>query len=192
MSAAERVPVRVLVTDGDERSALAVVRALGRRGHRPFVLSGSGRSMAGASRHARADVAAPSPQAEPEAFAARVVAAARDVGADVVLPVGEASILATLAVRDRLAPACVPFPSLETFRAVCDKPRVLERARALGIAVPAQHVADSAAALRELAATALAYPLVAKPARSVAGGPAGLVKLRVRHAADAAALGRIA
>jgi predicted ATP-grasp superfamily ATP-dependent carboligase len=184
--------MRILVTDGDQRAALAAVRSLGRAGHHVVVLSPGGRSLAGASRHARADLAVPSAEAEPAAFAEALVAAAARERAELVLPIGEAAILGALGARERLAPAVVPFPPLAAFRAVCDKPRVLECARGLGIAVPAQHVAHDAAALRALAGGALPYPVVLKPARSVAGAGAALAKHRVAHAADADALRRAA
>ena len=44
----------VLVTDGEQRAALAIVRSLGRAGHDVYVCSSRHRSLAGASRYARA------------------------------------------------------------------------------------------------------------------------------------------
>jgi predicted ATP-grasp superfamily ATP-dependent carboligase len=185
--------MRILVTDGNERAALAVTRSLGRRGHEVTVVSATGRSLAGRSRFAHAERRVPSPLSDPAAFVDGVVHVAAEVRTEVLLPVGEAAALGVLGARERLQGVAVPFPALDAFRAVCDKERVLARARQLGIAVPSQHVAASREALAELASAALLFPLVAKPARSVAGAAnEGLQKLRVRHVSDAATLRRLA
>jgi predicted ATP-grasp superfamily ATP-dependent carboligase len=184
--------MRILVTDGNERAALAVTRALGRRGHEVTVVSEAARSLAGRSRFAHAERRLPSPLTAPSAFIDGVVAVAAEARTELLLPIGEAAVLGILAARERLSGVCVPFPSLQTFVAVCDKQRVLEQARHLGMAVPLQHVAATREELAALAHGALPYPLVAKPARSVAGvGAEGLQKLRVRHVPDASTLARL-
>src|SRR5688572_31399522 len=83
---------RVLVTDGEQRAALAIVRSLGRAGHEVFVCSSRRRSLAGASRYARAEARVPDALKEGDAF----VAAIRDLlsrwSIDTLLPVSEASL----------------------------------------------------------------------------------------------------
>ena len=184
--------MRILVTDGNERAALAATRAFGRRGHEVTVVSAAGRSLAGRSRFAHAERRAPSPLSDPSGFIEHVVAVAAETRTEVLVPIGEASALGVLGARERLAGVHVPFPSLETFRAVCDKERVLARAGELGIAVPQQRVAASREDLAALADAGLPYPLVAKPARSVAGATGdALQKLRVRHVPGGATLARL-
>ncbi|MGH7551560.1 MAG: ATP-grasp domain-containing protein, partial [Longimicrobiales bacterium] len=58
----------ILVTDGDQRAALAVVRSLGRSGHRLFVCSSRGRSLAGASRYCIREAAVPDALRAPGQF----------------------------------------------------------------------------------------------------------------------------
>lgn len=159
----------VLVTDGDERSALAVVRSLGRSGkHMVHVCSRRGHSLAGASRFARSDSQVGDALSDPSEFAERVSAVARRLQADVVLPVSEASVLAVLAQRDLFDFATVPYPDLATFRRVCDKSAVLKTARELGIATPSQHVITTEAQIRDILERGeLQFPVVIKPARSV-------------------------
>src|SRR5688572_11797976 len=102
---------RVLVTDGEQRASLAIVRSLGRAGHEVFVCSSRKRSLAGASRYARAEARVPDALKEGDAF----VAAIRDLlsrwSIDTLLPVSEASLLAVLPVREQL-PVTLPFASL--------------------------------------------------------------------------------
>src|SRR5438270_12633293 len=79
---------RVLVTDGGERSALAIVRSLGRtRRHEVFVCSDDGRSLAGVSKFARADWRIGSALDDPIAYAQELAMLARRIDADFVLPV---------------------------------------------------------------------------------------------------------
>ena len=90
------------------------------------------------------------PLRDPEAFADQVVALATAEGARYVIPIGEPALLALLPRRASLAPDAIPWPGIETVRAICDKRRVLEAAPAFGIGVPRQVVLASAADTREL------------------------------------------
>ena len=169
----------VLVTDGEQRSALAVVRSLGRAGHRPVVCASSRRSLAGASRYCAGQAVVPSALAEPERFVEAVRQAVRERQVEFVLPLTEAAMLALLPARDTLG-AMIPAAEAGSFRRVSDKSVLFEVAREVGIAVPEQRRVASADSAEWAGAAALGFPLVLKPARSVAGG----VKLSVRHAAD--------
>ncbi|HEU4698414.1 MAG TPA: ATP-grasp domain-containing protein [Gemmatimonadales bacterium] len=182
----------VLVTDGEQRAALAVVRSLGRAGHRVYVCSTRGRSLAGASRYAAGEARTPDPLREPAAFVEALAALARRWDVAVVLPIAEPALLAVLGARERLAGCRVPFPDLERFRAISDKAHLLAVAPEVGIAIPAQQLVPSPAALAELDLDALCYPLVLKPARSVGEAGGERRKLAVRHAADAAEVRRVA
>jgi predicted ATP-grasp superfamily ATP-dependent carboligase len=182
----------VLVTDGEQRSALAVVRSLGRAGHRVLVVSSSGRSVAGASRYAAAEERVPDPLADPAGFADEVARLVHARGVQVLVPIGEAALLALLPCRARLGPCVMPFADVERFRAVSDKVRLLEAAAASGIAVPEQRVVASAADAGRGGLAGLGYPVVVKPGRSVADAAAGgRRKFGVRHAASAAELGAV-
>jgi biotin carboxylase len=175
---------RVLVTDGEERAALAVVRSLGRAGHDVRVCSPRARSLAGASRWARGEARVPDPLAQPAAYAGAVRALALRQRCDLLLPLSEASLLALLPAPGERGPLPIPFPDLECFRALCDKRRVLEAAAAAGIAVPAQLVLETRAARLAVEPSSVAFPVVVKPARSVRDDADGRAKQAVAHAAD--------
>ena len=182
----------ILVTDGEQRSALALVRSLGRAGHRVHVASASRRSLAGSSRFARADHAIPEALAAPAAHVDALAALARSLGAEVLVPVTEGSLLAVLPARAQFDGVTIPFVDFEQFSAISDKARVLAEARAIGIAVPeAINVARREELTAEVARL-LRYPVVLKPSRSVSAGAGSAAKHDVRHAADAAELMRIA
>ncbi|HEX8692860.1 MAG TPA: ATP-grasp domain-containing protein [Longimicrobium sp.] len=175
---------RVLVTDGEERAALAVVRSLGCAGHAVRVASPRARPLAGASRWCAGSDVVPDPLREPAAFAAAVrdLCARHDVEA--LLPVTEASLLALLPESERPPGVVIPFPPLSVFRAVSDKRRVLEAAAGAGIAVPRQHVLARPEDRAALSPGALSFPVVLKPSRSVAEEGTARAKRSVAHAAD--------
>jgi predicted ATP-grasp superfamily ATP-dependent carboligase len=174
----------VIVTDGRERAALAVVRSLGRAGYRCVVGAPTSRSLAGASRYASREIQLPDALGAPEAFAAAIRALVAQEGASLLIPIAEPAILALLPDRDALRPCVIPFPDIDAFRAISDKERLLNEARALGIAVPGQHIVtahdDDLAAL-----DTLGYPLVLKPARSVGESGGERAKLSVTVANSA-------
>ncbi len=177
---------RVLITDGEERAALAVVRSLGRAGHHVVVCSPRRHSLAGASRFARERALVPDPLSAPGAYADAVERLLGGTGAEVLLPISEASLLALLPRAEQLGVA-LPVPALAAFERIRDKALVLEVARRLGIGIPRQRVATTAADAPSPGE--LTFPVVLKPARSVIDGGNGgsRVKSAVVQATDAAA-----
>lgn len=169
----------VLVTDGEQRSALAAVRSLGRAGHAVEVCSADGASLAGASRHAEADHPVTAPASDPGVFAGEVAAVASRAAADVVLPATEASMLALLPRRRDLDDAVIPFGDVDAFRALSDKDRVHGLAGEAGLAVPEQVVVASPG---EGGPVDLGWPVVVKPSRSVHEEGGGLRKEGVVYA----------
>lgn len=179
----------VLVTDGEQRAALAVVRSLGRAGHRVLVASSRGRSLAGASRYTAAEFAAGDSLAAADRFADSIERQVRAEGVDVLLPISDGALLALLPRRDRLLPCRVPFPDLDQVHRVADKQQVAAAAAAAGISTPVQHVLHTPEERAALELGALRYPLVVKPSRSVSDRSDGTRDTqRVRYARDAAEL----
>jgi predicted ATP-grasp superfamily ATP-dependent carboligase len=178
---------RILVTDGTQRSALAVVRSLGRAGHTVFVCSSRVPSLAGSSKYSFAEAAVASALDAPAQFVSEVSHLIERWRIDTLLPITEASLLALLPERDTLG-VLIPWPDADTFRAVADKRALLAKAESLGIAVPRQVVLKTRADVRALDPTLLAYPLVLKPSRSVGEHDGQRVSLGVRHVANAEAL----
>lgn len=179
----------VIVTDGEQRAALAVVRSLGAQ-YRCIVAASSGASIAGASRFCDRSVTVPDALERPDEFAAAIIAIAADERASLVLPISEQSVLAILPVRSRLLPAVIPFPDFEAFNSLTDKRRLLEEASKLGIAIPAQVVVPNVTSLASIDFDALHYPIVMKPGRSVGGHASSRAKLSVLYAASADELRR--
>ena len=160
----------VLVTDGDtgqSRSAVAAVQALATGGYRPYVATCARWSLAAAARGCAGRVAVP-PVGD-GGYAAAVRAEVESGGHVCVLPASDAALLALG----------------EPGTGLIDKEELARRARAAGLAVPAQRAFASAQALRA-AADELDYPVAVKPALHTAAsrlnatrveGPEGLGRL---------------
>lgn len=165
---------RVLVTDGSERSSLAVVRSLGAAGHEVHLCSGEDRgSLAGASRHCVTEDVVPHPLGEPGSFtsALRELVEARDI--DVLIPVTDAAILAIRSSPELGRSVMIPFPSLEQIRRLSDKTEVVRAAKRAGLAVPESRRIEAPEALQRTELDDLSPPFVIKPGRSVAEADGG-------------------
>lgn len=174
----------VIITDGEQRAALAVVRSLGNE-YRCIVASSSRGALAAVSRFCARAVVVPDPLRQPNEFAQAIIELAAKESASVVLPIAEPALLAILPVRERLAPAVVPFPALADVNALNDKHRLLEEASQLGIAIPAQQVLPHRHEIDSIDLSALSFPVVLKPARSVAEVSGERIKVSVAYAANA-------
>ena len=181
-------PRTVLVTDGEQRAALALVRSLGRAGHRVYTCSSSGRSIAGASRYSRREMKVSDAMSDPAGFLADIKALVRAWTIAILVPVSDAALLTLLPERERLGGVQIPFPDVETFRRVSDKNLVLDAAPRFGIHVPEQWLLSCPDDVSCLDRDALRFPLVIKPSRSVAESDGRRVKVGVRYAEDRAQL----
>lgn len=174
----------VIVTDGEQRAALAVARSLGAAGYRCVVASSRRSSIAGDSRFVSSKATVPDALSNPHDFAEALIYLAADQEASLVLPISEASMLAVLAERERFKPSIIPFPDLAAFRAINDKQRLLSEAAALGIATPEQTVVENQDAIASLDLNAVQYPTVIKPSRSIGEHRGARAKLVVTHASN--------
>jgi predicted ATP-grasp superfamily ATP-dependent carboligase len=173
---------KVLVTDGEQRAALATVRSLGLAGYEVHVCASRKASLAGASRYCVASHRVAQPLSDPTAFVTDVARLVATTGAEVLVPITEAALLAVLPQRDRFDCA-IPFPAAESFDAICDKSRVLKVAAKYGVAVPRQTEIASPGELAGLRRD-FDFPVVLKPSRSVVGDKGQRVRTGVGYAAS--------
>ena len=156
-------PGRVLVTDGEFKHTLGIVRSLAARGHEVHLLARSGRAPATHSRAVRAWHPAPAP-GTPE-FEARVLEIAGRLAPTSFLPVGSSSMVSAERLRSRLGSGVrLALPAAEALAVANDKSRTAEVARAAGVEVPREIPVADAAAARGAIAT-LGLPMILKSAR---------------------------
>ena len=180
----------VIVTDGNERSALAATRSLGRRGVPVFVGAESPSSLAGASRYCRAAFTYPSPWTQPDEYAACVLEHARRWGTRVVFPMTDLAVeILGEAIPRAGAPLVLPTV-LEQHRALSNKYELMQSAQRLGVPVP-DTVLVPDGDLDKALAQVRQWPLVIKPGRSLVRSQGQWRKTSVHYAADAEQLRRI-
>ena len=183
--------MRVLVTDGDSRPALAAVRALGRRGHEVIVAGERHPCLASASKHAAASESVPSPVTDAPGFGAALIELVQRRRIEVALPITEVSTLLVTENQERLPSFCrVPFPSAAIVANAANKAHVIRLAERLGVPVPCSVIIETADEGVRRAAE-LPYPVVVKPARSRVRVGSGWISTGVRYAADGSDLERI-
>ena len=176
--------MRVLITDGNERAALAVARALVAAGLEVYVAAPTPACLAGVSRGVHRCLIRADPLAHPAAYATELGTQAGDLGINVLLPITDAAVDALLEHR-RLLPSDVilPFPDLATYRAASDKLQVLEHARGAGFGIPETRIIHSPAEYDAIHEPGL-FPGVVKPHRSVVAVGATRRKVGVSFVAD--------
>jgi predicted ATP-grasp superfamily ATP-dependent carboligase len=176
------VGTRVLVTDGEQRAALAIVRSLGRAGYTPVVASVSRSALAAASRYAAANVLTPDPLTDRSGFIEALGRICTAHAVQVLIPTTEQSMRAVLAANELIASVHVPFGDATSFARLSDKGHVLQVASSLGLRVPRQVVVEAARLGDMVLVEDVRYPIVLKPTRSVSELNGGSVRTGVSYA----------
>jgi protein-tyrosine-phosphatase len=128
--------VPVLVLDGDTPAALAVVRSLGRRGHRVEVASSAHRAVASLSRYCERDFSYPDPLRDARGFEAALVGRLTRRPYALVIPATAATIRPLMRIRDAVeARAPLAMSSNDSLATALSRSRTHELARALSIPV---------------------------------------------------------
>lgn len=183
--------MKVLVTDGRQRPALAIVRSLGRRGVPVLVGAETPASLASSSKYCEGHVTYPSPERDQKAFDRFILALARRGEADVILPVTDVAMAAVSANQDALrhhcALACPPF---RAFEAVTDKWSLIRRADACHVPTPRTQVVDGRSDLHRIDDVA-DEPAVVKPIRSRVRTGAGWTGTTVHYVRSRAEIRRL-
>ena len=183
--------ITVFVTDGSERPALAIVRALGCRGVTVIVGSDEAVSLASSSRHCARHVTYPSPYRDPAAFERFLLDFVAREPIDVVLPVSDVTTRTVCARQDVIRQhAAVAVPSLDAFECVSDKRALLERAVQKGVPIPRTVYVERRSALPSVLKD-VRYPAVIKPTRSRISSEGGWIRATVHYAESESALRRL-
>lgn len=156
---------RILVLDGNERSALAITRNLGQHGLRPVVGSETDSSLAGASRFCRAQVRYASPYQAPLAFINDLQSIVAEHEIEVILPATDVTNLLTARHQDKWPWVRLPVARYDQLDLLSNKNALFKLAEAVGVPVPVTHFIDDMAQSLDLAES-LIYPVVLKPFRS--------------------------
>ncbi|MDZ7759330.1 MAG: ATP-grasp domain-containing protein [Desulfovermiculus sp.] len=175
----------ILITDGENRSALAATRSLGRKGCQVMVTGKAETTLASSSTHCTKGIAVPDPDTAGRDYAQAILDIARREEIDVILPMTEVSIYLLNSVRDRLPSgvvlACSPP---EKMAAVSNKFDLFQKAQQLGVPVPATHYLQSPEDLPGVTQDIPRYPVVIKPSLSRLPQGKGFLSGGVKYAAS--------
>jgi predicted ATP-grasp superfamily ATP-dependent carboligase len=152
----------VLVTDGEQRSTLAVVRALGAARIPVAVASSQRNCIAGSSRYCTGTVHLPPPE-ERESYISLLLDELKYNSHDILIPMTDLAMQTIASIRD-VIPTHVrlPFPGREQVTRVQDKREMLVLAERVGIACPKTIILNDTEELEEVAGR-VQYPAVVKP-----------------------------
>jgi predicted ATP-grasp superfamily ATP-dependent carboligase len=159
----------VIILDGNQRSALAATRSLGRKGIDVAVGAEKGRSLASSSRFCKSVFAYPSPESDPPAFLRAVRETADRYVDPVLFPMTDTTVNEILLQRN-LFPENVriPFSDHERYDALSDKENLFRQAKSLAIPMPETLFSSDFTSRDALISEAveMGFPLVVKAAHS--------------------------
>jgi predicted ATP-grasp superfamily ATP-dependent carboligase len=161
------MPDRILVTDVEERAALAVCRGLAAAGYLVSGVAGTSPAAGHWSRSVDRRYRLPNPRLDPEGFVSGLAAIAERGEHAALIPGVDAAVLAVSEHRERFEQHLrLGLPPRHVVARALDKPAFLAAAEAVGIGPPPSALCatvDEAAA----AAARVGYPVVLKPPRSL-------------------------
>jgi predicted ATP-grasp superfamily ATP-dependent carboligase len=156
---------KVLILDGNTRSALAATRSLGEKGVPVVTADETRRTLSGASKFCSESFTYPSPTANLRRFLSTVEAECSHRGIRVIFPMTEISMAAVLKHREAFKDFQLPFTEFPTFDAITDKWNLLRMAQRLNIPIPQTHYISDVRSLQRVYPI-LKFPVVLKPYRS--------------------------
>ena len=173
----------VLVTEGENRSSLAVTRSLGRYGCIVVVTGQQTKNIASCSRYCKSRYAVPSPQEEGAAYLAALQEIIRKESVDVLFPMTEPATLLLADNRNKLPGGMVlACPSIEKVRKVYDKFFIFRLARELGVAIPQTLFVENRQDFFAKIDNVPSFPVVVKPAMSKVPTKDGFLATSVKYA----------
>lgn len=156
---------KVLVLDANQRSALAIIRSLGRHGLKVIAGDHQAAPLGAASKYAAGFVQYPDPATSPGAFVREIISTATRLAIDTIVPATDLTTMLLVSQPDLSRVALLAAPPVASYEALTDKARLVELAGELGIPVPATCIAHAAPEIVK-AAHDMGFPVVLKPARS--------------------------
>ena len=156
---------KVLVLDANQRSALAIIRSLGRLSLGVIAADHRKDALGAASKYASASVSYPDPATSPGAFIREIRILVDRLAINTIVPATDLTTMLLVSQPDLFQFARLAAPTAASYEALTDKARLLELATRLGVPVPMTRIADAKAEIVK-ASHDIGFPIVLKPARS--------------------------
>ena len=156
---------KVLVLDANQRSALAIIRSLGRHGLKVIAADHRSHTLGAASKYAITSVRYPDPAASPSAFVNDIIAVVARLGVDIIVPATDLTTMLLASQPELSKITRLATPKADSYETLTDKARLFELANKLDVPAPLTRIARTTAGVVD-AAHDLGFPVVLKPARS--------------------------
>ena len=184
--------MNVLVTDGENRSALAVTRSLGRRGCGVIVAGLKSGNISSCSRFCKRNFETPDPMTDGKKFTEHIADIVTREKIDIIFPLTEQTIYQLNKVRDQLLQdvvlACAPS---EKMGVVSNKYKLFQLAQNVGVPIPGTIFVDGSEDFLVKESGISSFPVVVKPAFSRTPAGDGFITAGVMYAADRHELRRL-
>ena len=156
---------KVLVLDGNTRSALAATRSLGKRGLHVVVGDRTRWTLSGVSNYCSETFTYPAPDRDPEGFVAVIRAECSRRNINILFPMTGITTAAVLRHRDQFERLSVPFADYKTLETLSNKWKLFELAKELNVSIPRTCFVRNVRSLDDIYPR-LQFPAVLKPYRS--------------------------
>ncbi|MES9991079.1 MAG: ATP-grasp domain-containing protein [Candidatus Thiodiazotropha sp.] len=177
--------ITVLVTDGDNRSSLAVTRSLGKYGCRVLVTASQSQSLSANSRYCEKGFQVYAVEHNEKRFATDIVSIVNNEDVDVIFPMTEPTILALLHNRDLLNEhVIVASAELKAINSIFDKYNLFKMADKLGVDIPKTYFIQDKATYESTKFQIDSFPVVIKPCQSKIQVNDGYISTRVMYASN--------
>ena len=151
--------------DANQRSALAIIRSLGRHGVTVVAADHGNNALGAASKYVASSARYPDPAISPGSFVSAITALAERLRVDTIIPATDLTTMLLVSQPNLANFARLAAPPAASYEALTNKTRLLELAVKLGIPVPETRIADTGTAIVN-AASDIGFPVVLKPERS--------------------------
>ena len=159
---------RILLTDGDCRIALPILRSLSKKGINAVVAADRKRMLLSFSKYCKTIFARPYPNAQVDRslFLDTIEKMLKRTQFDVLFPVCEWAVVPISEERHRITRYTrLPLPSHQSLMSTFDKTQTLKLAKELNVPAPETYEVHSESELQEIARK-VTYPAVVKPRTS--------------------------
>lgn len=177
--------MNVLVTDGENRSSLAVTRSLGRRGCNVFVTGRDAGNISGCSKYCLKTFKTPDPLNHGGRYSEAIAEIVTSEGIDIIFPMTEQSVYCLNDARGLLGKYVVlACAASEKMEAMSNKHRLFQLAEKLGVAVPATTYISGTDDFTLKKSRLTKFPVVVKPAFSKIKDGDRFISTGVMYATD--------
>lgn len=129
--------MKILVTDGNQRAALAVTRSLGTKGIDVIVGESHNNSLSSASKYCKGEIIYPSPENRPPDFISYIVGYVKENKIDFLIPMTDVTVPLVLRNKKRLENYTkIPMPLFDAYDIISNKSKLFKMAEKLKVPIP--------------------------------------------------------